>query len=110
MSSRTRVQFVLLLFAVQVGIAAGQEPTLPDIAAGSDTGWHDLTFRIQSVANLSSGAQRLRAAGTYHTTPVALDVFLAPAWKATHAIGRLGPPRSNSSLSPMMRVGTPSST
>ena len=87
MSSRTRVQFVLLLFAVQVGIAAGQEPTLPDIAAGSDTGWHDLTFRIQSVANLSSGAQRLRAAGTYHTTPVALDVFLAPAWKA----GRLDP-------------------
>jgi len=87
MSSRTRVQFALLLCAVQVTIAAGQQPTLPDITAGSDTGWHDLTFRIQSFANLSSGAQLLRAAGTYHATPVALGVLLAPAWKA----GRLDP-------------------
>jgi hypothetical protein len=80
------VMGVLVLLSVSPTAGSGQRAPLPEITAGSDSDWHDLTFRIQQVERLADGARVLRVAGTYRTTPVAFAILLGPRWKA----GRLG--------------------
>ena len=81
MSCRSRVAVVVLALSLRATFGASQQAALPEITSESDTGWHDLVFRIQSAGSVSDGSQLLRVAGTYHGTPVSLDVFLAPTWK-----------------------------
>ena len=76
-----------MLLSVGATVSASQQPTLPEISNPADTGWHDLTFRIQHVGRLPDGTQLVRAAGSHRGVPVAFAVLLGSAWKA----GSLGP-------------------
>src|SRR5919198_955247 len=86
MSNRAGIGLPFLFLSLLASVVAGQAGALPEITAASDTAWHDLTFRIQQKERRPEGAQLLRVAGTYRTTPVAIGVLLGPTWKE----GRLG--------------------
>src|SRR5215468_9088019 len=57
--------------------------TLPEVAAGPEEGFHDLTFALVDRGALPTGSTRLRAQGKRGEDNVQFDIELASEWKVS---------------------------
>lgn len=67
--------------------AAGEPERVPETAAATDDEPRDLTFRVDGLARLPSGEQRVRARGAIHDVDVELEIALAPRWRDVPVTG-----------------------